>query len=132
VISRDPRRDEQLARLMRGTGLGAPVSAAQLRALSDRIAAAAAPLLAEREVRQRTVWDYAASWSGILLPAGVVTALAASLCLFMLSVQREPPAPKLSRSRIALIGAATNRVSSQSLVDFLVTSDPVTSRGSAR
>ncbi|MDB4876632.1 MAG: hypothetical protein JWM41_3078 [Gemmatimonadetes bacterium] len=136
MSSADPRRDEALAHVLRESRLSAPVTPARVRALSERIAAAAAPLLAERagagEVRQRTVWDYAASWSGVLLPAGVLTALAAGLCLFVLSAQREPSAPKLSRSRIALMGAATNRVSSQNLIDFLVASDPVAARGSVR
>jgi hypothetical protein len=133
VSARDPGRDQQIARLLRDAGLSAPLSAPRMRSLGDRIAAAAAPLLAERDVRQRTVWDYAASWSGVLLPAGMLTAIAAGLCLFVLSAQREAPAPRLSRSRMALMGAATNRVSSQNLVDFLVASDPITAvRGPAR
>jgi hypothetical protein len=98
-------------------------SPAQLAALSGRILAAAAPILREREARNRTVWDYAERWSGTLLPLGMLTAVAAAMCLFVLSAQREPTIAPAPGPRVALLGAATNRMSSQKLIDLVVSVD---------
>lgn len=120
-------RDRQLGDLMKEADREFAETPAQLAALSGRIRAAAAPMLGEREARNRTVWDYAERWSGTLIPLGMLTAVAAAMCLFVLSAQRDPVLlPTLSTApgpRVALLGAVTNRVSSQRLVDLLVSVD---------
>jgi hypothetical protein len=82
-----------------------------------------------RAAAERTVWDYAERWSAVLLPVGAFTALAAGLCLFVLANPRESVPSRASSTRVALIGAATNRVSSQNLLDLLVAGDPAVSSG---
>lgn len=127
MTRRDPRRDAQLHRLLANAGLAAPMPEDRVRGLAERIAAAAVPMLRERESVQRTIWDYAVGWSSMLLPIGTLAAAAAGLCLFVLSAQRLPVPARLSSTRVALLGAATNRVSSQNLVDLLVSGDRATS-----
>jgi hypothetical protein len=123
VTSRDPRRDPQLQRVMADAGLGAPVPDDRLRRLGERIVAAAGPMLREREFAQRTIWEYAVGWSSMLLPLGTLAAAAAAVCLFVVSAQRAPAPARLSSTRVALLGAATNRLSSQNLLDLLVSGD---------
>lgn len=130
-----PSHDRQLNELLKEADREFAPSPAQVAALGGRIRAAAAPMLREREARNRTVWDYAERWSGTLIPLGMLTAVAAAMCLFVLSAQREPVAsPTLSplpasasAPRVALLGAVTNRVSSQGLVDLLVSVDVASS-----
>ncbi|HEY4217904.1 MAG TPA: hypothetical protein VGM67_12255 [Gemmatimonadaceae bacterium] len=117
------RRDEELARLLRDADATMRPSAAQLRALGARIVKAGLPVLDARAASERTVWDYAERWSTVLLPVGAFTAIAAGLCLFVLSSSSEPALPRGNATRVALIGAATNRVSSQNLLDMLVAGD---------
>ena len=131
MTRRDPRRDPQLHRLLADAGLTAPISEDRMRGLGERIAAAAVPMLRERESAQRTIWDYAVGWSSMLLPIGSLAAAAAGLCLFVLSAQRAPAPARVSSTRVALLGAATNRVSSQNLVDLLVSGDRATSAADA-
>lgn len=119
----DPRRDRELAGLLRAAEPSGLPTDAQIRALSDRIRAAAAPMLEQRELRARTLWDYAEYWSGTLIRLGVATAVAASVCLFWLSNTRSAPA-EVPAERVALIGAATNRVSSHDLLDLLTAESP--------
>jgi anti-sigma-K factor RskA len=119
----DPRRDRELADLLRSAAVSDPTTDVQLRALGERIRVAAAPLLAQREQRSRSVWDYAEYWSGTLIRVGVATAVAASVCLFWLSSNRSSTAP-VPAERVALIGAATNRVSSHDLLDLLTAESP--------
>jgi hypothetical protein len=119
----DPRRDPELGKLLRAAGLHETTTDAQIRALGDRIRAAAAPILEQREQRSSTIWDYAEFWSGTLIRVGVATAVAASLCLFWLSSSRSS-APQVAAERVALIGAATNRVSSHDLLDLLTAESP--------
>lgn len=120
---RDARRDAQLQQLLADAGLTPPLPDERVRRLGERIITAAAPVLRERESAQRTIWDYADGWSSMLLPIGTLTAAAAAICLFVLSAQRVPAPPRLSSTRVALLGAATNRLSSQNLVDLLVSGD---------
>jgi len=119
------RRDAELGLLLRESDAAARPSDAELRALGTRIMTAAQPILDARSAAERTVWDYAERWSAVLLPVGAFTALAAGLCLFVLAGSSEPVVPRTSAARVALIGAATNRVSSQNLLDLLVASDAV-------
>jgi hypothetical protein len=121
-----PPRDRHLGDLMKEADREFAASPAQLAALSGRILAAAAPILREREARNRTVWDYAERWSGTLLPLGMLTAVAAAMCLFVLSAQREPTIAPAPGPRVALLGAATNRMSSQKLIDLVVSVDAST------
>ncbi|MEP6496025.1 MAG: hypothetical protein ABJF01_25320 [bacterium] len=128
-------RDREVAELLKKADRGSASTPAQLSALSGRIRAAAAPILREHEARNRTVWDYAERWAGTLLPLGMLTAVAAAMCLFALSMQRDPelvpePVPVVARvttpppgTRTAILGAVTNRVSSQNLVDLVVSVD---------
>ncbi len=116
----DPARDNALADLLHQSGAAASIGLRDLTDLSARICAAAASELGARAAGQ-TIWDYAERWAGLLIPCGALTALAAGLCLFVASTRRNPdvfPAP-----RIALLGAATNRMSSQNLLDLLVTTE---------
>lgn len=99
-----------------------PAGSRRAEQLNASILAAAAPLLDERAAPQRTLWDYADRWASMLLPIGALTAIAAGVCLFVLA--SHPAASNgMPPVRVALLGAATNRMSSQSLVDFLVTGD---------
>jgi hypothetical protein len=123
MTGHDPRRDAQLHRMLSDAGLSAPPSKERVRRLGERILAAAAPALRERELSQCTIWDYAERWSGMLLPVGSLMAVAAGLCLFVLSAEREPRPVRLSSTGVTLLGAATNRVSSQNLVDLIVLGD---------
>jgi hypothetical protein len=116
-------RDPKLAQLLRNTEGQSMQSDGALAQLSARIVAAAAPVLDERAAPHRTIWDYTERWSATLLPIGAFTAIAAGLCLFALSAQGPLSSQRTPGVRLALLGAATNRVSSQSLVDFLVASD---------
>ena len=120
---RAPRRDPLLQRTLTDAGLTTRVSEDRVRRLSARIVAATAPLLREREASQRTIWDYAERWSGTLFRIGALTAIAAVVCVFMLPVRQELRPITRSSSRDALLGAATNLVSSQHLLDLLVSGD---------
>ena len=120
----DPRPDRELGLLLAGATRSDAPSEAQLRALSDRILAGAAPLLEQREQRARTIWDYAERWSGTLIPLGVGAALAAGVCLFWLSNGRDAAVTTMPAERVALLGAATNRVSSHDLLDLLTADSP--------
>jgi len=122
-MRRGPARDVELARVLRAAERQSMTADGALAALGARIMTAAAPLLEERAVPNRTVWDYAERWSATLLPIGALTAVAAGLCLFALSVQPDPAPPRPTGARVALLGAATNSLSSQKLIDFLVTAD---------
>jgi hypothetical protein len=117
-----PSHDLEVAKLLRDASISATATADGLRRLNDRIMAAALPMLDELAPPQRTVWDYAERWSSMLLPIGALTALAAGVCLFALSSDRLPPA-RSAPPRVALLGAATNRVSSQNLIDLLVSNE---------
>jgi hypothetical protein len=130
--SREPSRDSEIARALRGADLSGSASPALLRRLNDRIVAAAMPLLEERAAQHRTMWDYTERWSGMLLPLGALAALAAGFCLFMLSAQRDSASEAAAVPRVALLGAATNRVSSQNLVDLLVSNDTTVAHGRRR
>jgi len=140
VKAPQPSRDRQLNDLLKEADRELAPSPSQLAALSGRIRAAAAPMLREREARNRTVWDYAERWSSTLIPLGMLSAVAAAMCLFVLSAQREPaatptPTPAVSSAsapRVALLGAVTNRVSSQRLVDLLVSVDVTSSSSPGR
>ncbi len=132
----EPLRDPELARLLRDAGLSKSLSPEALWLLRGRIAAAATPLLDEL-VPSRTVWDYAEGWSSMLLPLGALAALAASLCLFSLTGSREPRAGRGEprdapgdTPRVALLGVATSHMSSQRLVDLLVSNDDAVSSSS--
>ncbi|MEO6877503.1 MAG: hypothetical protein ABI205_03415 [Gemmatimonadaceae bacterium] len=119
-------RDAELRAMLRAADRLPPSSAPQLRALSARIRVGAGPALDARAAGERTIWDYAERWSAVLLPVGAFTALAAGVCLFVLAGpigQTEPPASRASSTRVALLGAATNNVSSQTLIDLLVAAD---------
>jgi hypothetical protein len=103
VTAPRPSRDRELNELLKEADREFAPSPARLATLSGRIDAAAAPMLREREARNRTVWDYAERWSSTLIPLGALTAVAAAMCLFRLSAQREPvaaptPAPRFSAS----------------------------------
>jgi len=119
----EPTRDRELAGVLRAAQLSDLPTNAQIRALSDRIRTAAAPMLEQRELRSRTIWDYTEHWSGTLIRVGVATAVAASVCLFWLSSNRSA-ATDVPAERVALIGAATNRVSSHDLLDLLTAESP--------
>jgi hypothetical protein len=123
LTRRNPPRDAALGRLLRDVEGAQPLSGGRDAALRGRILAAAAPLLDERAAPNRTVWDYTERWAAALLPIGALTAVAAGLCLFALSSGNDAPRQAVPGVRLALLGAATNRVSSQNLVDFLVASD---------
>lgn len=123
MIKRDPRRDAQLHRLLADAGLTARMPNDRVRRLGERIVTAAIPMLHERAPAQRTIWDYAVGWSSMLLPVGTLAATAAAVCLFVVSARRVPAPARLSSTRVALLGAATNRLSSQNLVDLLVSGD---------
>ncbi len=116
-------RDAELSALLRDADGLPPASGPQLRALSARILTAAGPALDARAAGGRTIWDYAERWSSVLLPVGAFTTLAAGLCLFVLAGSSEPAVSRASTTRVALMGAATNNVSSQSLIDLLVAAD---------
>lgn len=120
---RDPRRDAYLTQVLSRVGQSPPASDERMRQLNEQIVAATAAMLREREANQRSIWDYAESWSAVLLPIGTLTAIAAGLCLFVLSARREPQPIGLPSARVALLSAATNRESSQRLVDLLVSVD---------
>lgn len=122
-----PRRDAELRQILRDADAPSQPSGSQLRVLSERIMSAAAPVLEARAAAERTIWDYAERWSSVLLQVGALTTLAAGLCLFVMSGSADPASPRASSTRVALIGAATNRVSSQNLLDLLVSTDPATS-----
>ena len=124
----DPR-DAELARVLRDADAVARPSDAELRAFSARIIHAATPMLDARSAAERTVWDYAERWSAVLLPVGALTAVAAGVCLFALANSSEPVSPRASTTRVALAGAATNRVSSQNLLDLLVAGDAAVTSG---
>jgi hypothetical protein len=128
-----PSHDPEIANLLRDASVSATSSADGLRRLNERIMAAALPMLDELAPPQCTVWDYAEHWSRVLLPIGALAAVAAGLCLFALSSDRLPPAQS-APPRVALLGAATNRVSSQNLIDLLVSNEAATavSRRSGR
>jgi hypothetical protein len=116
-------RDAELRRLLRDADSLPQSSVSQLRILSARILTAAGPGLEARAAGERTIWDYVERWSAVLLPVGAFTTLAAGLCLFVLASPNEPAPARASSTRVALMGAATNNVSSQSLIDLLVAAD---------
>jgi hypothetical protein len=109
-----------IAEALRAADVCVAPSHESLVVLNARIVSAAAPLLDERAAPYRTVWDYTERWAATLLPIGALTAIAAGLFLFALADHRQPAQQRMPGVRIALLGAATNRMSSQSLVDFLV------------
>jgi hypothetical protein len=117
-------RDAELRQILRDADAPSQASGSQLRALSERIMSAAAPVLEARAAAERTIWDYAERWSSVLLQVGAFTTLAAGLCLFAMSGSSDTVSPRASSTRVALIGAATNRVSSQNLLDLLVSTEP--------
>jgi hypothetical protein len=119
----DPRPDRELAHFLRAGGRPDTTTDAQICALGARIRTAAAPILEQREQRSRTIWDYADHWSGTLIRVGVAAAVAASVCLFWPSSSRHS-AVEVPAERVALIGAATNRVSSHDLLDLLTAESP--------
>jgi hypothetical protein len=119
-----PMRDEQLANLLASAGFSKAPTSDQLRALSGRILAAAAPVLDSRAAGSRSAWDYAERWSGALIRLGALSAIAAGLCFFLLSHEREAEVRRpAAGARVALLGAATYDVSSQHLVDLVVSTD---------
>ena len=67
----------------------------------------------------------------MLLPIGTLAAAAAGSACSSLSAQRLPVPARASSTRVALLGAATNRVSSQNLVDLLVSGDRAASAADA-
>jgi hypothetical protein len=115
----DPARDPRLARaIIDATGAGR-FSADNLRALQDRITRAARPRLAEQREARPSWLDYATAWSRTIVPIGVATALVAASCLVWLSMQpREPRAGTVEH--VAMLGAATNAVTSGDLVDLAI------------
>lgn len=118
----DPSRDPLLGEVLRRVS-AQPVPAKQLEALAARIREDAAPLLEARR-RDAHGWsDYVAHWAGALVPLGVLTALAAGLCLAWLT--RQQAATDVALERAALLGAATNRSTSADLLD-LATVGPLT------
>lgn len=123
MTGRDPRRDAYVRQLLSDADRTSACSEERLQRLGERILGVAGHALREREPSQRTIWDYAERWSGMLLPIGTLTAIAAGMCMFVLSAQREPRSARPSSTRVALLAAATNRVSSQNLVDLLVSND---------
>jgi hypothetical protein len=126
-----PTRDRWLAGLLRKAGLANGSTPDERAALARRIMLAAAPLLEQRTASPAGVWDDLERWAGMLIPVGTFTALAAGVCLFWLSTRASAPLP-VAVEQTALLGAATNAVSSHDLIDLLVTSDAGGVRGGGR
>ena len=117
----DPTRDPMLGEVLRRMDPKA-TAAKRLAGLAERIAAEAGPLLDARR-RERAGWsDYVAHWAGALVPIGVVTALAAGLCLAWLARQQRMSTDRVVE-RAALLGVATGGTQSGDLVELATTVD---------
>jgi hypothetical protein len=78
--------DPSLERALRAAS-PSDVDEARLSALASRIQRAAEPLLLERRIVAPAWWNFPASWSRMLIPAGLVIA-AASLLLLLRTTPR--------------------------------------------
>jgi hypothetical protein len=90
-----------------------------MSALARRIITRAAPLLDARRRGGATWWEYAAAWSGTLLPLGAAAAFIAAACLVWTSTSARPARPH-AIERAALLQVVTHRASSPALLDYVL------------
>jgi len=115
---KDSHLDRELARALRRLDPPA-VTPAQMTSLARRIMTRATPLLDARCRGAARWWEYAANWSGTLLPLGVAAAFVATVCLAWSSAARPPVRPH-AVERTALLRVVTNRAPSGDLIDFVL------------
>lgn len=116
-IQGDETPDPRMADAIRAAMPARPASDAELRALHGRIVTAAGPYMASR-LSMRPNWlDYAAAWSRTIVPVGLATAVLAASCLVWLSTAAHRLRPS-NVEHVAMLGAATNSVSSGDLIDL--------------
>lgn len=118
-IRLDPARDARMSGAIRAATGDTPLEREALRALHERIMGAARPQLSQHRNARPSWIDYAAAWSRTIIPIGVATALVAASCLVWLSVNA-PKSPAGTVEHVAMLGAATNAVSSGDLIDLAI------------
>ena len=117
----DPSRDPLLGEVLRRMD-PKPAGPRQLDQLTARIEDEAAPLLSRR--RDALGWsEYVAHWAGTLVPLGVMTALAAGLCLAWLAHQQRSSVDR-AVERAALLGVATGGAASGDLIELATRDTP--------
>lgn len=112
-------RDPRMVQAIRAVTGDTPLGRDELNALHGRIMGAARPYLAQSRNARPSWVDYAAAWSRTIIPIGVATALVAASCLVWLSVN-SPRSSAGTVEHVAMLGAATNAVSSGDLVDLAI------------
>jgi hypothetical protein len=116
-IHGDATPDARMAEAIRAATGRSRSSEAELAALHGRIIHAARPYVDGR-VSMRASWlDYAAAWSRTIVPLGLATAVLAASCLVWLSASARRVTPS-NVEHVAMLGAATNSVSSGDLIDL--------------
>ncbi len=122
---RDVSPDPALAGLLARFDAPASATAAERSALQRRIAQRAAPRLANRAGDAPPWWTFAADWARTLIPLGVATALVATtLLLWNARGERHGLTIAPMAAPDSLVGAAGRDVTSQRLLDDLVTPLP--------
>ena len=116
---RDSARDPRMGAAIRAVAGDTPLEREALRALHERIMGAARPQLSQQRNARPSWLDYAAAWSRTIVPIGVATALVAASCLVWLSVNAPKSSPG-TVEHVAMLGAATNVVSSGYLIDLAI------------
>jgi hypothetical protein len=122
----DPRRDPELASLLRTASEPRPprdaggrrIRASDTARLTRRITAAAGYALIRRRYPAVPAIEYIATWSRRLLPLGVVCTFAGGVLLSQSDV-----APRPVSADEAVIGAATNRLSTPEIVEMMLQSE---------
>jgi len=114
----DSNPDRELARALRRLDPPAPTTA-QMSALARRILTRAAPLLEARRRGAATWWEYAAAWSGTLLPLGAAAAFIAGACLVWSSAATRSTRPH-AIERAALLRVVTHRAAPPELIDYVL------------
>lgn len=128
---RDLTPDRQLRELLARFDAPERATPAERRALKHRIEALAMPLLARRAGDTPAWWEFAADWARMLIPLGVVTALAAAaLILWTARNARGPAMIAPMAAQDSLVGSATRDRTAQRLLDYIVApaSPPVPQR----
>jgi len=118
-IHGDVTPDRRMADAIRAATGARRSSQADLDALQGRIMTAATPYMDAR-LSMRPSWlDYAAAWSRTIVPVGLATAVVAASCLVWLTSSARRSTPS-NVEHVAMLGAATNSVSSGDLIDLAV------------
>lgn len=115
----DFKPDRELRDALRRFDRAPPRSAPELTALTQRVVANAAPILAQRGGRV-SWWEYPAAWARTLIPLGLSTAVLAAAGILWATFVRQPAASQPVAASPAARRAETETMESQRLLYMLV------------